>query len=271
MGAVALGGGFLLGHEGLGGATAHAAGAPIKVGFVNALSGVLSITESSIRTALSSPCSRSTQRAASTGGRSSRSSRTTPRTSRSPSRRRPSCCRSDKVSIVIGGYTSASRVAMIPTFQKQKGLSLLRDVLRGPRVRHEHVLRRCRAEPVPARLRAVDHEEPRQDVLHRRVGLHLPAHGQRDLPEADQGRGRQDPLRQLLPARDDGLRLDDRGHRLEEARCRDLQPRRRLDAGLLQAVQGGRATRRTTCRSPRPSRPRSRSRRWARSTRRATT
>ena len=122
LGAVALGGGFLLGREGLGGATAEAAGTPIKVGFVNALSGVLSITESSI----SDGAQLAVQQINAKGGINGRPIKPIIEDYASDFtiavQKATKLLQSDKVSIVIGGYTSASRVAMIPTFQKQKGL-----------------------------------------------------------------------------------------------------------------------------------------------------
>jgi len=124
LAALGLGGSFLFGRQGLGGVDSAqaASGEPIKVGFVHALTGVLSITETSI----SQGAQLAVQQINAAGGINGRPIKPIVEDYASDFtvavQKATKLLVADKVSIVIGGYTSASRVAMIPTFQKRKGL-----------------------------------------------------------------------------------------------------------------------------------------------------
>jgi urea transport system substrate-binding protein len=128
MTTAALGMGGLLaacGESSSGSGSATAAGddsAPIKVGLLNALSGVLSITEKSIHDG----AALAVEQVNAAGGVNGR--KLDPITEDYASdftiavQKAEQLIRRDKVAIVVGGYTSASRVAMIPTFQRNNAL-----------------------------------------------------------------------------------------------------------------------------------------------------
>jgi urea transport system substrate-binding protein len=122
LAALGLGGGLLLGHDAFGAGEAVAAGSPIKVGFVHSLTGDLSITETSI----SDGAQLAVQQINAAGGINGRPIKPIIEDDASDFtiavQKVTKLLQSDKVAIVIGGYTSASRVAMIPTFHKLHGL-----------------------------------------------------------------------------------------------------------------------------------------------------
>ena len=96
--------------------------APIKIGLLNSLSGVLSITEKSIHNG----AALAVDEVNAAGGVNGR--RLQPITEDYASdftvavQKAQKLITQDKVAIVVGGYTSASRVAVIPTFQKNNAL-----------------------------------------------------------------------------------------------------------------------------------------------------
>ena len=70
----------------------------------------------------SSPSTRSTPWAASSAARSRSSRKTAPPTGRPSPRRRRSCWSTTRVAAVFGCWTSASRKAVLPVFEKENGL-----------------------------------------------------------------------------------------------------------------------------------------------------
>ena len=53
----------------------------------------------------------------------------------------------DNVKVTFGGWTSASRKAMLPVFEGFKGLLFYPGPVRGPRAVAQHLLHRCHHEP----------------------------------------------------------------------------------------------------------------------------
>ena len=144
-GAVSLGGLFLAacGSSDGGGSSSTAAAAttaagattastsPIKIGLLNALSGVLSITEKSI----SDGAMLAVEEVNAAGGVNGRMLEAITEDYASDFtiavQKADKLLKEDKVVIVIGGYTSASRVAVIPTFQKNDGLFIFGTFYEG--------------------------------------------------------------------------------------------------------------------------------------------
>jgi ABC-type branched-subunit amino acid transport system substrate-binding protein len=129
IGAVGLGGGLLAAcgdDQKSGGASAASSGeadsSPIKIGLLSSLSGVLSITEKSMYDG----AMLAVEEVNAAGGINGR--KLEPITEDYASdftiavQKANKLITNDKVAIVVGGYTSASRVAVIPTFQKNDAL-----------------------------------------------------------------------------------------------------------------------------------------------------
>jgi len=95
---------------------------PIKIGLLNSLSGVLSITEKSIHDG----AALAVEEVNAAGGVNGRKLQPISEDYASDFtvavQKASKLITQDKVAIVVGGYTSASRVAMIPTFQKDNAL-----------------------------------------------------------------------------------------------------------------------------------------------------
>lgn len=107
-----------------GGSTPAAAAdaGPIRIGLTNALSGVLSITEASINNGALLAVEE-INAAGGIGGRPLEAINEDYASDFTIAvQKAEKLISSDKVAMVIGGYTSASRVAMIPTFQKNDAL-----------------------------------------------------------------------------------------------------------------------------------------------------
>jgi len=126
LGAMTLGGGLLAAcgedDESPASGAASSGDAPIKIGLLSSLSGVLSITEKSIHNG----ALLAVEQVNAAGGINGR--RLEPITEDYASdftiavQKANKLITQDKVAIVVGGYTSASRVAVIPTFQKHDAL-----------------------------------------------------------------------------------------------------------------------------------------------------
>jgi ABC-type branched-subunit amino acid transport system substrate-binding protein len=105
-----------------GGGSAASSEGPVKVGLTNALSGGLSITEKSIHQG----SLLAVDQINAAGGIAGRQIEAITEDYASDFtiavQKAEKLIRDDKVAIVVGGYTSASRVAMIPTFQKNDAL-----------------------------------------------------------------------------------------------------------------------------------------------------
>jgi urea transport system substrate-binding protein len=128
--AFGLGGGLLAACGGSDSATTSSGSAsgggdesgPIKIGLLNSLSGVLSITEKSIHDG----AALAVEEVNAAGGVNGRKLQPISEDYASDFtvavQKASKLITQDKVAIVVGGYTSASRVAMIPTFQKDNAL-----------------------------------------------------------------------------------------------------------------------------------------------------
>ncbi|MDC4225573.1 MAG: transporter substrate-binding protein [Candidatus Manganitrophus sp.] len=148
----------------------------------------------------------------------------------------------DRVATVFGCWTSASRKAVLPVFEKENGLLYYPTFYEGLEQSKNVIYTGQEAtQQILAGLDWIAKEKERQDLLSDRVGLHLAAHLDEDRAQAHrkrpQGHG---GGRGILPARTHPLRL---GHQQDEAQeaGRDLQRGgRRQQRGLVQAAQGGR-------------------------------
>ncbi|MEA2284004.1 MAG: urea transport system substrate-binding protein [Solirubrobacteraceae bacterium] len=130
--ALGLGGGLLsaCGGESNGGGSSGGGGGggddsgPIKIGLLSALSGVLSITEKSIHDG----AALAVEEVNAAGGVNGRKLQPISEDYASDFtiavQKAQKLITQDKAAVVVGGYTSASRVAVIPTFQKSKALFL---------------------------------------------------------------------------------------------------------------------------------------------------
>ena len=128
-----------------------AAQADVKVGVLQSLSGTMAISEVTVKNAEMMAIDKSMPPAACSAKRSCRSWKTAHRTRRCSPRRRPKLIQSDDVVTVFGGWTSASRKAMLPVFERFKEPALVSGAVRGQRVlaRH-HVFRRAAQPADPA-------------------------------------------------------------------------------------------------------------------------
>ena len=146
--------------------------------------------------------------AACSASRSSRSSRTARPTGRRSPRRPRSCISSDKVAAVFGGWTSASRKAMLPVFEGNKGLLYYPVQYEGlessPNIFYTGATTNQQIIPALDYLK----EQGHQEAVPRRLRLRLPAHGE----QGDQGLRR-------------GQRHDDRRRGVPAARRRPTSPR----------------------------------------------
>ena len=81
----------------------------------------------------------------------------------------------DRVPSVFGSYTSASRKAALPVFEKRKNLYWYPTFYEGFECSKNVIYTGRRSQPAAGELRPLDHESGLQQVLHRGIELHLPA------------------------------------------------------------------------------------------------
>ncbi len=150
----------------------------------------------------------------------------------------------DKVAATFGGWTSASRKAMLPVFERNKALLYYPVQYEGLEASPYIFYTGRHDEPA-------DHPRPRvpageaegQDALPRRLGLRLPAHGQQGDQGLGEGQRHDDRRRGVRAARQHRVRDDDQQDQAGQARRRLPDDQRRLERRLLEAVQGLRAGR----------------------------
>ena len=123
-------------------------GDTVKVGLLNSLSGTMAISEVTVRDSLHAGRSRrSTPPAACSARRSSRSSEDGASDWPTFAEKAEKLITQDKVAAVFGGWTSASRKAMLPVFERQQGAAVLPGAVRGPGGVAEHLLHRRDHQP----------------------------------------------------------------------------------------------------------------------------
>ena len=150
---------------------------------------------------------------------------------------------SDQVAAVFGCWTSASRKAVLPVFEKYNGMLYYPTFYEGLEQSKNVIYTGQEAtQQILAGLDWVQKEKGAKRFYLHRLRLHLAAHLQQDRPQAHrehparlQGR-----RRGVLPARPHPVQL---GHQQDQAEQagRDLRHRRRrLQRRVLQAAQGRR-------------------------------
>ena len=122
-------------------------GAPIKVGVLHSLSGTMAISETALRDTVLMMVEYPTARAACSAASWKPWSSTPPPTGRCSPRRRASCCRSNKVDVIFGCWTSVSRKSVLPVFEELNGLLFYPVQYEGEEESTQHLLHRRRAEP----------------------------------------------------------------------------------------------------------------------------
>ncbi len=126
----------------------------------------------------------------------------------------------DKVAAVFGCWTSASRKAVLPVFEKENGLLYYPTFYEGlEQSKNVFYTGQEATQQILCRPRLDREGEEGQDLLPDRLRLHLAAHVEQDRAQAHreraEGQGRR---RGVLPAGQHAVRLADQQDQAEEAR-----------------------------------------------------